>query len=664
MESVMGNYQAGVAIRDTTPSQDLLSEGRIWLWGYGDRTEPCSGVADDVHQRLSTRALVLRDSGGSRVVLASIDIGALDPAMTARVKTRVAAANPSLSAEYICLNVSHTHCAPVGAEIPTWQLGVGHVDPAYGQFLEDQVVGVINDALSALVAANLAWVRGATQIGADRHLLSDQVDRHDPTLDVLRVTDPSGSVIAVVFATACHPVSDQDHTKVSADFPGVARALIEAKFGGVGLFLQGYAGNCIPFNGVPVEVVGSQLANDVINLLSGPMDVLSGPIDAWLTEVDLPLHPLDTATLPGWASLAQANSKNPTDSYALIGRWAAYMQSLGGDIPTTLATPLQAMRIGVSPAACYVVASGHEVVGEFAPTVRSLWPEPRVTVIGYSNAQLSYVPSAQLLQYPADASTVFPDATQPQMIANYEGGMAFLWYGHPGLLTTEVDNVFMQGHAELVDQACGPPQLVSLTISPDTVTTGDSATGVVTLSHPSFPAAVVDLLADSGFATVTSPIIIPQGKTSWPFTITTPPSILPFPPAHVDIQASYQGSFAAAVLTVKPRVVAGILSSLKVFPPTVTGGQSATGTVSLLEPVPTDTNVGLLALEPGSGPLGLEGARSDVASVPSQITIPAGSTTREFVITTKKIVSPGVRRGVIIQAGAVKTLSANLTVTH
>jgi hypothetical protein len=305
---------------------------------------------------------------------------------------------------------------------------------------------------------------------------------------------------------------------------------------------------------------------------------------------------------------------------------------------------------------------------EFAPLVRSLWPEPRVTVIGYSNAQQSYVPSAQVLLAPDD-SAVFPDVTR---MGNYEGGVAFLWYGHPGLLTTDVDTVFMQGHADLLNQVYGPPQL-SLTLSPNTVTAGDlvtpgdSAVGVVTLSHPSFggPAAVDLLTSAPGFVTLPSPpqVSIPQGQTSTQFTIKTPNIGVPFTPAHAPIQASYQGSIATAILTVKSRIVVGILNGLTVLPTTVTGGQSANGTVSLLEAVKTDTVVGLLALEPGSGPLGLHGTPSAVARVPPQITIRAGSTTGHFLVTTNRNFSPHTKRGVLIQAGAVHTLTASLTVT-
>ncbi|MGI9169369.1 MAG: hypothetical protein ACR2FH_04235 [Caulobacteraceae bacterium] len=421
----MTDFLAGAAIRVTTPSPALLSADRTWLWGYGDRAGPCRRVDQD----LNARALAIADPLGGRVVLISADIGALDRAMTDRVKARIAAAHPDLGPARICLNVSHTHYAPVAATIPTWQLGVGFVDPGYQAFLEDQIVGAAADALAAMRPASLAWGRGATRISRDRHPLPDG-SHNDPTVDVLRATDTVGRTIAVVFSTACHPTA-HFHTDdangvsyddgVSADFPGFARSYIEAEFGGVGLFLQGYAGTCVPINGLTDESIGRTLASSVGGILREGMEDLSGTIGAWLTEIFLPIQYLDPATLPGVAANAPSYGTAVSDLGPLLTRWVARMQALGGRIPASLPTPMQAIQIGAPPSACHIVASGHEVTTDFAPRARALWPFPRVTVIGYSNAQLAYLTSAAVILH-ADDRANFPYAR-----ANYEAGTACLW---------------------------------------------------------------------------------------------------------------------------------------------------------------------------------------------------------------------------------------------
>src|SRR5690348_3586960 len=50
-------YRAGAAARDITPTRELIASGKIWLWGYGNRSAPCEGV----HSPISVRALAVTD---------------------------------------------------------------------------------------------------------------------------------------------------------------------------------------------------------------------------------------------------------------------------------------------------------------------------------------------------------------------------------------------------------------------------------------------------------------------------------------------------------------------------------------------------------------------------------------------------------------------------
>ncbi|MBV8890154.1 MAG: hypothetical protein JO267_06845 [Alphaproteobacteria bacterium] len=212
-----------------------------------------------------------------------------------------------------------------------------------------------------------------------------------------------------------------------------------------------------------------------------------------------------------------------------------------------------------------------------------------------------------------------------------------------------------------------PPRVIGVTLTPDTVVSGDIAQCTVTLDNTSVSGPVsVNLLSDApGFATVPNPIatLAPFQTVSPSVAIDTPDIEIPFKTAHADILATYGDSSASARLTVKSRVVAGILNTLTVRPDTVTGGRSATGTVTLAEAVSVDTVVGLAAQEPGGGGLPMPWNNSSVASVPTSITIHTGNITGTFQISTTRNLSPGTRRPVRIMAGAVVTLYATLTVT-
>jgi hypothetical protein len=213
-----------------------------------------------------------------------------------------------------------------------------------------------------------------------------------------------------------------------------------------------------------------------------------------------------------------------------------------------------------------------------------------------------------------------------------------------------------------------PPAIASITLSPATVVSGTSSIGTVSLSigtvslnRPSLLGpVVVDLICGApGFATVPAQMTIPQNQISAQFTITIPDILIPFVPAHAVIFATYSGSSSSATLTVNPKVIAGILDSLTLFPSTVTGGNSSTGMVTLVAAVSTPTRVGLAAQEIGPGPGG--GGGSFVAEVPSEITIGPGQTSGVFDIRTNQVFSP--MRTAIIVAAAVVVKYAGLKVT-
>jgi hypothetical protein len=426
-EHPMSGLQVGVAQRDITPPEEWIAAGRIWLWGYGMRTEPCSGILD----RLSVRALVIQDEAANRFVLASVDIGAIEPAMTDAIRSRVSQSQ-SIPAANICINLTHTHGAPVPVTILTWQPGFQVPDPGYLQLLEDQITGAIDDACRAIRPATIALGRGTTEIAFDRHF--GEPGFHDPSLDVMRVTDNDGAVTVIGFFTACHTVCRSAYNEVYADFAGITRGQLEQRYGGMAMFFQGFTGISNPRKR-DAEHTGSQLTEDVAAVLEGPMPTLAGPIQTGLMSVDLPFQPM-----PGDEIRERARGAG-----GIHERWERRMASLNGREPGALTTPLQLARIGEGESAWYLSASGHEVTADLGPAVRALRPDHRVTLLGFSNSQLSYLPSRRVLTLPA-ACDEFP------FCDNYEGGISFAWYGHRAPLTHDVDDRFMAAQADLFER--------------------------------------------------------------------------------------------------------------------------------------------------------------------------------------------------------------------
>jgi hypothetical protein len=216
-----------------------------------------------------------------------------------------------------------------------------------------------------------------------------------------------------------------------------------------------------------------------------------------------------------------------------------------------------------------------------------------------------------------------------------------------------------------------PPRIVAVTLSPSSITSGNSTQCTVSLDNASLDGSVVVELfsSDRFYAPVPAQVPINQGQRSATFMIATPAIQIPFGTVHVSILAVYRtgpsdpGTSAAATLTIRPLVLAGIVGSLVLNPTTIVAGGNSHGSVTLIESVPTQTNVTLLALSPFINPL-LPDSAADGVSVPPSLPIQAGHTLGQFTITTST--SSGTlgqqRKVTITAAAAALPISATLTI--
>lgn len=81
-------------------------------------------------------------------------------------------------------------------------------------------------------------------------------------------------------------------------------------------------------------------------------------------------------------------------------------------IPNTLPLYVQTINIGDWK----FVGLSREVVNEYGPAIRKIWPEKSVTVAGYCNDVSSYLPINWHIQEKL-----------------YEGNNSFFWYGQSGI---------------------------------------------------------------------------------------------------------------------------------------------------------------------------------------------------------------------------------------
>ncbi len=167
-----------------------------------------------------------------------------------------------------------------------------------------------------------------------------------------------------------------------------------------------------------------------------------------------------------------------------------------------------------------------------------------------------------------------------------------------------------------------PAALSGVSVSPSTISNGQSSTGTVSLTAAAGAGGAVITLSTSNStaASVATSVTVPQNSTSATFTVTGGNVSAT---TSVTVIASYAGSTVTTSVTINPPVVA--LSSISVNPATIIGGQTATGTVTLTSPA----GVGGVAISLSSS--------NAAASVPITATVAQGATSATFSVPTQSV---------------------------
>jgi hypothetical protein len=201
----------------------------VAMMGYGARQGVATGAADP----LGARALHLEGPGGA-ALLVLCDLCLMAPTQAGRVRGELAT-RTGLDPSRILVGCTHTHSGP---ETGLGALLAGAPEP-------DHVAGLLEAAVRAGLEAFAARAPARLGVGHARARVGRNRRRADGPLDedvlVLRVDAPDGAPRAVLFVHGCHPTAlGHDNLRTSADWPGAARARVEARLpGATALFALG-----------------------------------------------------------------------------------------------------------------------------------------------------------------------------------------------------------------------------------------------------------------------------------------------------------------------------------------------------------------------------------------------------------------------------------------
>ena len=170
-----------------------------------------------------------------------------------------------------------------------------------------------------------------------------------------------------------------------------------------------------------------------------------------------------------------------------------------------------------------------------------------------------------------------------------------------------------------------------LDLWPSNLSGGETSTGTVVLNGAAPAGGTIVTLASSDTAVASLPatVTVPAGEDWANFTITTT-AVSTF--KTITISASVNGVGQTKLLTVEPTS----LAALTLLPTSIGAGNTAQGIVTLSNPAPA-----------GGTFISLSSLNTSLATVPETVTVPGGSTSATFPITTLPV---ALSTGVTIRA--------------
>jgi len=238
-----GHLRAGVAKSDiTTDRTDAVIRDPLYAKAL---------VLDDGETRLAIVAMDVTAIGGREISRGVLPDGGKEflPALRSRIENEL-----EIPGTNVLVNASHTH--PPGQllcdDAQQVERTFDAVERAFQNMTEVKVgagVGhedrITMNRILTLKDGRSWTVRHANPCPPDDEVA--EVGPIDPDIGVLRIDRTDGGPLAVVYNFACHPLFGDAQGSITANFPGVASAVIEENLGedAMALFLQGAGGDII-----------------------------------------------------------------------------------------------------------------------------------------------------------------------------------------------------------------------------------------------------------------------------------------------------------------------------------------------------------------------------------------------------------------------------------
>ena len=250
-------------------------------------------VAEGIDMPLYCNILYIEsESSKNKIIILDLDLCIIDDEIDEMIRDSVISVI-DVPKENIRISVSHTHAGPpYGRSDSTgggWLTeGVDLIKPYFESFPE-KISFAVKEATSSLKRCNISYGIGKSDININRRPADEKGNLFtgrnwegivDHSVDVIGFDDEHGNIIATIVGYACHPtILGPENRLISPDYPGHMRKTVEEVVGGSCIFLQGAAGNQGPIHGFVGEVEVARKAGKILGLEASKVRMSIDPFE-------------------------------------------------------------------------------------------------------------------------------------------------------------------------------------------------------------------------------------------------------------------------------------------------------------------------------------------------------------------------------------------------
>jgi hypothetical protein len=325
----------GLARCDVTPPVGIYHR----MWGAATH-EQSTGI----HRPLTATALVFQALQGpatpeTEQVLVAVDLcllwaGEMDALL------QIVCRKTGLAREQLVVAFSHTHAAGLMG-LERAGLPGGNLIAPYLEELATRLAAIVEEARRSVQPVAITYAVGRCSLAGNRDFWDEASGQFvcgfnpggptDDTVLVARVTNTAGRTTATLVNYACHPTTlAWQNTRISPDYPGAMREVVEQATGAPCVFFQGASGDLGPREGFvgDTEVAdrnGRQLGHAALAALEampppGTRFAYTGPV-------------ISGATIGTWSHVPLDDIQREHRSCWRLRRWTADLP-YRADLPT------------------------------------------------------------------------------------------------------------------------------------------------------------------------------------------------------------------------------------------------------------------------------------------------------------------------------------------